>query len=56
MNEFEGKLMEYSDRFNDSFPVFAMRGAEEEEIIAAIEVCLQSGKPYAPGYDPDADY
>lgn len=50
------KLTEYEAKFNDCFPLFAMRSAEEDEIIKVIDACLESGMPYEPEYDENTDY
>lgn len=50
------KLAEYEAKFNDCFPLFAMRGAEEAEVVGIIENCLKNGTPYEPEYDENTDY
>ncbi|MEG1083970.1 MAG: hypothetical protein RSE04_05970 [Hydrogenoanaerobacterium sp.] len=55
-SKLDTKLTEYDVKFNDCFPLYAMRNAEEDEIINVIDACLESGKPYAPQYDDNADY
>lgn len=51
-------LIAYADRFNDSFPVFLMRGTAEADLITLIKDCLDQGKPYAVDFDndPGIDY
>lgn len=49
-------LMEYADRFHDSFPIFMMMGIDEREIIAIIKKCLKENKPYEIEYEGDTLY
>lgn len=56
MSKLEEKLLAYVLRFGDNFPVYAMRGAEDTEIIDAIDGCLLSDKPFVAGYEDDVCY
>lgn len=42
----------YAEKFNDMLPVQFMVGTEEE-LVALIQDCIESGRPYDPGYDED---
>lgn len=51
------KLQEYSERFDDSFPMMPLGwGRNEKEIISIIDRCLKEGKDvYELGYVTDDD-
>ena len=53
----EKKLQEYSERFDDGFPMMPLGwGRSENEIISIIDRCLKEGKDvYELGYVTD-DY
>lgn len=54
MPEVEKVKAEYEKMFG-GYPSFLLMDASDEEIIAALKPCIESGKEYeAP--DPDADY
>ena len=53
MNEL---IKQYTERFNDNFPLFLTRHLDDEEREALIRQCLESNKPYDPDLDDDADY
>lgn len=40
------KMQEYSDAFDDQFPLMMFRGVSETEIIEEIDACLKDGTPY----------
>lgn len=42
----EQALEKYADRFGMNFPIMAMRGTPEAEIIKLIETALNTGVPY----------
>lgn len=48
MSEFERKLDEYSDAFDDQFPLMCCRGMSNDEVVKEIDRCLKSGKPFDP--------
>lgn len=61
MSELDKKMMEYSKRFDDGFPMIPLGwGRTDEQVIEIIDKCLEKGKDaYAMGYvddDPDVDY
>lgn len=39
-------INQYVDRFGENFPIFALRGTPEKEVIAILKQCLQDGTPY----------
>lgn len=44
----------YIDKFG-GYPAFLLMGADDNEVIAALSKCLETGEEYAPD-DPDAVY
>lgn len=47
----------YLDRFDENFPLFMVRGMDDEEIKALIQKCLDEGIPYHPeDSDPNILY
>lgn len=38
-------LNKYAEQFDDNFPIFAVRGKDEDEIIRTVQSCLQENKP-----------
>lgn len=56
MNEELDRLMdEYAERFDDQFPRMMMMSAPDEEVIAAIRQCLDTGQPFDPGLPEHVD-
>lgn len=51
---FSNKLFEYADTFGENFPTFNFPYASEAEIMAKIDECIKTGKPYK-GEETDAD-
>lgn len=50
-------LIEYTKRFGENFPIFAVRAKPEQEIISILETCLSEGIPYESDLNPlDALY
>ena len=55
MNEELDRLMdEYKAKFGDIFPRMMMMSAPDEEVVAAIRQCLDTGQPFDPGLPDDA--
>lgn len=42
------KMAEYSERFDDLFPLMCCMDMTDEEIIHRIQSCLDDGKPFKP--------
>ena len=49
-------LNKYAEQFDDNFPIFAVRGKNEDEIIKIIQKCLDENKPFEPKYLDGVDY
>lgn len=50
-------LLKYRDHFDESLPVFMLRGKTDQELIDLIKRCLGENKPYVPNDpDPKIDY
>lgn len=49
-------LNEYSDKFDDTFPIFAVTHLSDSELIQLVKDCLKSGKPYNPEWNENWDY
>ena len=45
---------EYKAKFGDIFPRMMMMSAPDEEVVAAIRQCLDTGQPFDPGLPDDA--
>lgn len=41
-------IEQYAKKFNESFPLFALMGMDDEEVEAIIQECLDKGTPYRP--------
>ena len=55
MDELIYELMdEYKAKFGDIFPRMMMMSAPDEEVVAAIRQCLDTGQPFDPGLPDDA--
>ena len=48
-------LRKYAERFNEAFPLFSFSG-DDDEIVKAINHCLETNTPYIPEYDENVDY
>lgn len=44
-------LIEYADKFDDTFPIFCLRGTPEE-LIPILRKYIDEGKPYELEFDP----
>ena len=53
-DELDQLMDEYAERFDDQFPRMMMMSAPDEEVIAAIRQCLDTGQPFDPGLPDDA--
>lgn len=49
-------LLEYSETFNDNFPVFIVSNLDEEEIIELAKKAIESKTAYVPEIDEGAIY
>lgn len=49
-------LNKYVEQFDDNFPIFAVRGKDEDEIIKIIQKCLDENQPYKAEYLGGVDY
>ena len=49
-------LNKYAEQFDDNFPIFAVRGKNEDEIIKIIQKCLDENKHFEPKYLDGVDY
>lgn len=56
MDEMDILLDQYRNRFKENFPLMLCRHMDDEEIIELLQKHIESGKPYAPELDPDANY
>jgi len=52
----EELLNKYAEQFGDSFPIFAVRGLDEDEIIKIVQSSLDENKQYEPEYLDGVDY
>jgi hypothetical protein len=52
----EQALDRYREKFDDTFPTFAVMDLNETELVELIEQHIQEGKPYEPNYEDDTDY
>ncbi len=50
----EEAITKYTERFG-GFPAFLLMGASDEEIVAALTACIESGQELQPDHS-DADY
>lgn len=51
----EQKLNEYTERFDENFPIFFFRNTPEEDIIKKIDECLEADKPFEVDADDGED-
>ena len=53
----EKALQQYMEAFDENYPLVAIMGMFDDEIIDDIEQCIQSGKPAEPpAFEEDVDY
>jgi 2-oxo-4-hydroxy-4-carboxy--5-ureidoimidazoline (OHCU) decarboxylase len=52
----EELLNKYAEQFGDNFPIFAVKGMDEDEIIKLIQSSLDEDKQYEPEYLDGVDY
>ena len=55
MDKFKEMLFRYVERFGENFPTFDFPYASEAEIMALIEKCLETGKPYESEMEAEAN-
>ena len=41
-------IEQYTEKFNENFPLFALMGVDDKEIEAILQECLDKGAPYRP--------
>lgn len=49
-------LFKYADAFDENFPMYLFRTADENEVSAIIQKCLDDGVPYEADFDEDMKY
>ena len=50
-------ILKYVETFNQSFPIFMLRGKSDDELISIIKAAIETHVPYVPeDPDPDVDY
>lgn len=52
----EKLLEEYVDKFNENFPIFLLKGIDEDEIMEMIKKCIDEDKPCEIEVDENDDY
>lgn len=55
MDELHTLMDEYREAFGDIFPRMEMMSASDEEVVAAIRRCLDTGQPFDSGIPENAD-
>ncbi len=55
MDDLRILLDAYREEFDDIFPRMEMMGATDEEVMAAIRRCLNTGQPFDSGLPDDVD-
>lgn len=53
LNELQNR---YKAKFGEILPLFLVPDCSIEGIRKLVDECIESGEPYAPVLDPDADY
>ena len=48
------RLDRYKIAFEEQFPLLLHQGVEDDEIVAVIDACLESGRPFEPNLEPGA--
>lgn len=56
LEEMSKILLEYSEKFDDNFPVFIVSNLSEEEIIRLANEAIKNNKPYKPEIEEGAIY
>lgn len=56
LEEMSKILLEYSEKFDDNFPVFIVSNLSEEEIIRLAKEAIKNNKPYKPEIEEGAIY
>lgn len=56
LEEMSKILLEYSEKFNDNFPVFIVRNLGKDEIIRLAKEAIENNKPYEPEIEEGAIY
>lgn len=56
MNQLDELLIAYADKFNDSFPIFAVMHLGDDEIIDLIQNAIDKNEPYDPKYQDGVVY
>ena len=49
-------LFKYADAFDENFPMFLFRSADEDEVKTIIQKCLDDGVPYDADVKDDMKY
>lgn len=49
-------LIEYSEKFNDNFPIYIVSDLSEEEVIRLAKEAIKNNKPYEPEIEEGAIY
>ena len=49
-------LIEYSEKFNDNFPIYIVSDLSEEEVIRLAKEAIKNNKPYKPEIEKGAIY
>ena len=49
-------IEQYTEKFNENFPIFVVRNMTEDEIKGIIRKCLDDGKPYQVDTEEDCFY
>lgn len=52
----EKALNDYSEKFNENFPMFLFRSADEDEVVKIINECITNDKPYEAVLDEESNY
>lgn len=52
----DAQLNRYTEQFDDNFPIFAVRGMDEDEIIKIVQKCLDENKPFITDCPDGVDY
>lgn len=49
-------IIEYTETFNENFPMFLVQAMPEARVLATIEQCLRTKTPYDPDIKPNVVY
>lgn len=55
MGNIDKLLSEYSEQFDEAFPVYSFSG-NDSELEQALKKCMETNEPYEAEYDNDVDY